>query len=1213
MKKSLAITVFATLAWSCFAYLPPVEERGGVKVEIQSFPQKTERIGANPYGWPLGVTVVDAGAPRSFPVVVENRSDKPMKGTLDVWMNDDWTVDGPRGERTVAPGEKKTLTFVGTPKSTALNALYPVHARFTPEGTVPAEAPHPISVFMFKNPNAPRPAQAKGSPQLVKGAFRLDSGFERTSFVEVRGHVIPLPESGDASEWGGGMIKRRLNAGGISKSGFSSHPPYRKGAGFLWSDYPLELPDIRPLRFSCSNFLVSPGDQRPSDGVEYKVFALEDGQAPKEICSQIVTDILTWKDMSGDLSAYAGKKIKLRLWTGPGPKMDTRCDGGGWGDVCLQVGPQIQPPTDTEWKAREDAALSSARAALASGTDTSAHRYLLAADKKRYGAGLALGARGLIDGVLAFTDGVKSISYRGFTVRVETEDGNTAIDPVVRVYEEKGTLRIQWSLPGMSSGKNGFPRISDLAIGPSSEKLFRVYAGFGNVIERPKAFTMSASGFALSTRHVGADYENGLSVVQAVDVPQDSLVCDSARNLFALHAHHEALFTLVPSSEGAFEAGRRFRGVAGYHKSPGRDKLGGRMCLDQWSGDYAKAAANLRLAGKYGLNDSAFVKHDWQAWGYDYRLPEIYPPRGDAAAFGDMRNACRETGILFIPHDNYTDIYPDAENYSYDLVVFNLDGTPQKAWFNPGRFAQSYRWAPHAFRPWCLRNAKLLKGGYDPDGVFIDVLTAHGPFDYLDRSGRFHPKTETSRCWGDAYQTYREGYARPDAVCVSEAGQDHLVGTLDAGQSDHFGAGKLIGAHAFADSERTPWHDIATHNYFVLFAGGLGGRYQEEGWHTGGDAELHGYGSDDYLCNTVIGGRNPMSDGPFSRAAVKTYWMQHDVCAELGEAEFLDLRYEGNIHRQHSFFSNGGEVWSNRATNETWTLPNGIVLPPYGYYAKTPNATSGVVLQNGVRCGFSICGDTAFYDARKPGRNKIFATVSKAERAEVLSPRRLRVAVSWQTKRPAPEYRPFVHICDSKQGHEGIVFQSSLALTPSMVSNVGVYSIPMEIVVPDQIASGTYEIRYGAWNPKGGGRLQVAGAPVDGGSRLLGGYLIVSNDMGKVTSVAWKPAEADDSYISRDRLLGVNRAGVSVDFGDVKTDGSFRLVREEKVWTVTPLPDADAFSATIKIPQGCSVVSVESVDPTLRATAPQWSVLDDTLRLSVDARAFAYRIVFPKN
>ena len=240
----------------------------------------------------------------------------------------------------------------------------------------------------------------------------------------------------------------------------------------------------------------------------------------------------------------------------------------------------------------------------------------------------------------------------------------------------------------------------------------------------------------------------------------------------------------------------------------------------------------------------------------------------------------------------------------------------------------------------------------------------------------------------------RKGFRRPDTVCVSEAGQDHLVGVVDAGQSDHFGAAKVVGRENFADSERTPWHDIVTHGYYVLFAGGLGGRYQEEdGWHTGGDAELHGYASDDYLSNTVLGGRNPMCDGPFSRNAVKTYWLQHDACAELGRAEFVDLKYEGSIHRQHAFFSDGSDVWVNRQTNETWRLSNGVVLPPYGYYARTRGTKSGIVEKDGVRYAFSKSAKGIFIDARKPSAGH--ARSASPQRDKLLGVNRAGRAVSF--------------------------------------------------------------------------------------------------------------------------------------------------------------------------------------------------------------------------
>ena len=317
--KSVAVFGVAVAVLTASAYLPPVEERCGVKVEVGSFPQKIERTGKSPFSWPLGVTEVQAGAPRSFPVTLENKTDKPVTGELEVWMNDDWDVTGPQGTLTLAPGEKKELSYTGTSRPRALNALYPVNARFTPAGVKKEDAPHPIAIFMYKNPNAPRPVRKAPQPKLAPGVFSLEAGFARTTFIEVKGKVMAVDENGAPQEWGGNMSKGRSSPRGVAKSGFSTHPPYKKGAGFIWSDFPLDLPAVTPLAFSCSNYLVDNHDQPPSDGVEYRVFVLEEGREPQLVCSQIVKEKLTWYDMSGDLSPWAGKKIKLRLWTGPGP------------------------------------------------------------------------------------------------------------------------------------------------------------------------------------------------------------------------------------------------------------------------------------------------------------------------------------------------------------------------------------------------------------------------------------------------------------------------------------------------------------------------------------------------------------------------------------------------------------------------------------------------------------------------------------------------------------------------------------------------------------------------------------------------------------------------------------------------------------------------------------------------------------------------------
>ena len=114
--KNLLLASFLSFLFAANAYLPPVDERAGVKVEIGSFPQKTERTNKNPYAWSLGVTEVKAGAPRAFPVMLENRTEKSVTGRLEVWMNDDWTVAGGQGEITLGPKEKKELMLTNVGK-----------------------------------------------------------------------------------------------------------------------------------------------------------------------------------------------------------------------------------------------------------------------------------------------------------------------------------------------------------------------------------------------------------------------------------------------------------------------------------------------------------------------------------------------------------------------------------------------------------------------------------------------------------------------------------------------------------------------------------------------------------------------------------------------------------------------------------------------------------------------------------------------------------------------------------------------------------------------------------------------------------------------------------------------------------------------------------------------------------------------------------------
>ena len=737
----------------------------------------------------------------------------------------------------------------------------------------------------------------------------------------------------------------------------------------------------------------------------------------------------------------------------------------------------------------------------------------------------------------------ETVSPERFEVvhRIRRPDGGELLARAVFTAEQ-GALKLAWDMPGATRDCAGLPRFAYLRPGPGDRVPDRVYCGFGNVMVKPAKFRFGTDGFMSSSRHVGADYSGGFSLVYATAIPADALEHDPDGKVFAPAAHHDNAFYFIPSAKGAFAAARKWRDVSGFRKSPGFDSLVGRMCFDEWGGDFKAAAENVRKAGRYGMNDSVFVKHAWQRWGYDYRLPEIYPPQGDAAAFADIAAACRETGILFCPHDNYIDFYPDAADYSYDRILFNPDGTPQKAWFNYGRGALSYRWQPHAFRPWLERNCGLLKDGVGPDGLFIDVFTAISSFDYYDREGNFHPKTRTCDEWSAAFDRARGGLGREGGPMISEAGADQLVGHVDAGQSDHFSAVRWAKSE---DCERIPWHDMGTHGRMILFAGGLGPRYADVNWDRPGDNVLHGWASDDYLSNAVGGGRGPMCGGPFNRRSVMTYWLQHDSLASLAKADFESFEFFGDdIHRHHSKFSNGGETWVNRATNRTWTV-EGRVLPPYGYLIRTPEGESGVIERDGQRCAFARTATSLFADARPPVSESGVPFYEVREKATRRTGSRLEVDLEWTVRKPLAEgWVPFVHIDPKGEQGERIVRHGHMTLPKEMYRGTGNFVSTLTADLGG-LDAAKHDVFFGIFRPGNFGRLHILGA--------WNGRVRVGD-----TPV--------DTLAGRIALLGLNMDGRMVDFGPLRTNGALLFRRGAPLRaTVTALPKSDPFRVELDL------------------------------------------------
>ena len=591
---------------------------------------------------------------------------------------------------------------------------------------------------------------------------------------------------------------------------------------------------------------------------------------------------------------------------------------------------------------------------------------------------VAQGERGLVDGTLAFGQGREQFSFTGFEITVLGIDLHDLEGPArltqvdTQSTPDRVTLRHAYTLgddtfdvvltcertdtallfhAALENAPEPEPwrvaRLENVSLGPWNKPVFRVYAGHGNVIERPRVFTPGYEGHRLATSYVGADFEGGGSLVYGTLAIPDLLRVRPARYEFTLNVPHDQTLVFIPTHD-VWEGVKVWRDIDGRPAAGGVGKLAGRFVFDLWFGrTFAEGAEGLARAFRYGLTDAAVVWHDWQRWGYDYRLPDILPPRPDQGGTEDFKKLielCRAHGVLFAPHDNYFDIYPDATGFTYDRVAFKADGTVDEAWFNPGPQAQACKFRGDTFWPFMEANVARIHEEFAPNAYFIDVWASRAPHDFWTRDGAFFDRFFTKEQWQNTFAHVRETLG-DNAPTISESGNDQLIGYLDGAQANHLrvdarpegNARYFVWRVHCQDAQRIPWFDAVHHHRFILHGAGYNSRYA-----AGLDSRLHGIYSDDYMATEVLTGRPAMVQSPFGRDIVRKYWLLHPVGRALALRQMDRVEFVGdNIHRQYVLWDHGGEVWVNRGDTD-WEIEN-RVLPQFGFYARMPDGVEAAI------------------------------------------------------------------------------------------------------------------------------------------------------------------------------------------------------------------------------------------------------------------------------
>ena len=934
------------------AYNEPADTAGPITVRIQ--PPAIGAYGAGGY-----VDLSRPGEPFLVPVSLHNGGGETIEGTLRVVVVDRWSVE-PAGAVPfrLSPGGRSRREFTVSFGRGTHNAHYPIHAYAEFQHGGRKLTAHPVLIVHPRIPDLPRPKLPTGwQPVPVPKGGAL--GLWR---LPVRRESVAISTVGaEAGQTGREVFDAApvisYGSQGIAMTLGGRPPSLRETVERASVEYPLSLPAAKPLRlrFAVAGNALFQVSAAPFDGGSAAVIFQRNSSGAG------------WQPAAVDLDKFAGSSIRLRL-EASGPSGEAR-----WAEPAVLAGEPSRAP------AFPPAGGASRHLGNAGGCEVR----------------LWPGSRGLLDAPVGFLCGGRKLFFRGFRVRVA---GDALEDPrasteLLEVREEGSSPgeRVRhrfrnWAgsfdvLAGLEVGGDVVrarfwlenvpaPRpwfhlyLEGVSCGPWSERAVRVYAGPGNVIVDPQPFRLSYNGHNLSTSFVGFDFAGGQAMVQNSSAIPDLLEVDPQARIYSLATPHGQAIEFLPAAN-VYAAVKRLREQDTRRPSKGVAKLAGRFTFDLWSGRYQESTQALERAARYGVKDALVVWHRWQRWGYDYRLPDIYPPDSQFGSMEEFRRlveTCRRNGTLFAPHDNYIDFYPDAEGFSYANIVFRQNGAPFRAWFNYGREAQSYRARPDRLPPIVKRNLGLIKEGFAPDAYFIDVWSSAAPYDFWTEEGTFADRGVTQRMWGEIFAWIRE-HLGGDAPQLSEAGHDKLIGWLDGADAQQLRVDPQARSFTWrircADSERIPWFDAAWHDKFVLHGAGYEGRYA-----AGLDAKEHGAYSDDYISTEVLSGRPAMVPQAFNRNVIRKYWLLDAAMRALALDRVAAVEFAGgDIHRQHVRWERGGQVWVNRG-EAPWTV-EGHTLPKYGFYLRAGEVEAAIELRGGRRAEWSRSPAARYEDGRR--------------------------------------------------------------------------------------------------------------------------------------------------------------------------------------------------------------------------------------------------------
>lgn len=993
------------------------------------------------------------------------------------------------------------------------------------------------------------------------------------------------------------------------------HSPWRVPPGITRVDYTLPLPRITPIRLSFGIAMgadVATPDR--SDGVTFSCSLLVDGNE-QELMRQH-HDRAQWRDYSFDLSAHAGRTIGLRLQVEPGPKNNASFDYSFFGGAQLEIG---DAPKDPKADLRRQTSTRTYRAIRNTSLRPLANR-----PEQGVVPGNRLPFRNRLenhgaswrfvyeakDADLTYTYAPSTGTLDDFTVQVDqgrpfqpavqggatvilTNHGQIQSLPArggrpLAVWRTGDTLNVDWSydLPDQRLVIRWTFRILGKALA--------VTACCDDPIV--SQFTLGDLGSVLLRRQFAVPYLAG------------HLTYLSAQHLFVhryldwtlSHASlcPQATATYSPKTDGTRnplvecgfiaispDLGEVLPNIP-HPPSPYLGLLGPRIMLDIWGhhgGTFAGDAENLRDLKDHGVDHLVIIQHDWQRYGYDVKLPDHYPanPRyGGDEGLRAFSQAARDCGYIWSLHENYIDLYPDAPSYDPTARVLVADGSPSKAWYNPGTKVQSFGLKCTRALEFARQNSPAIHERYQTTAAYLDVHSCVPPWHQLDHEAS-QPMAAMAR-----------SKVRHDTALFQFERDTHRGPLFGEGNQHFYWAGVCDGVEAQVNGgeDHTPLLDfdlLKLHPQMVNHGMGYYERWFRKGYdsqwglESGSPKQMDqyraqelAYGHAGFLGNLVVDN---------VQWVAREHHLMHPVQRLYGTARVLDIAYEidgrmvsasvavvaGDTRRQRIRYDSGLTLWINWRP-EPWTVEC-HVLPQWGFLALGPDTRVSTSLHHGNIADYAECPAYVFADARThlhmPHRRARKDIEPRLHSFEDLGDGRVRLSYEWIINETLEDdLHCFVHGL-RPQGSEldGIEFQQDHALpkpTSQWCQGERVVDGPYEMRIPDHLPA--YDLTIGLFK---GPRVLLKGHPA-AASRILIARLKNERDASGNRRVASEPPELAGLPApppETDFADHLNAEGTWIDFGPLATDGSVKINRGQDQLTVFPYPRERRFRVSLDL------------------------------------------------